>query len=64
MTLMGSWIVSVINSENPIFCLTLGVSVPAVEGGKGDPSNTVGTVGDNFYSISSNSASVEGSSKP
>ena len=29
---------------------------PSVEGGKGDPSNVLGTVGDNFYSISSNCA--------
>jgi len=64
MTLMGSWIVSTINSENPDFLPNLGVfPFPAVEGGKGDPSNTVGTVGDNFYSISSNSASVEGAFK-
>jgi raffinose/stachyose/melibiose transport system substrate-binding protein len=29
---------------------------PSVEGGKGDPTNVLGTVGDNFYSISSNCA--------
>lgn len=29
---------------------------PKVEGGKGDPSNVLGTVGDNFYSISSTCA--------
>jgi raffinose/stachyose/melibiose transport system substrate-binding protein len=29
---------------------------PSVEGGKGDPSNVLGTIGDNFYSISSNCA--------
>lgn len=61
MTLMGSWIVSTITSENPDFLDNLGVfPFPAVEGGKGDPSGTVGTVGDNFYSISSECADIEG----
>lgn len=62
MTLMGSWIVSTINSENPDFLPNLGVfPFPIYEGGKGDPSGVVGTVGDNFYSVAASSKSVEGS---
>jgi raffinose/stachyose/melibiose transport system substrate-binding protein len=54
MELMGNWQLPTMNGENPDFLKNLDFfPFPAVEGGKGDPSNVVGTVGDNFYSISS-----------
>lgn len=56
MELMGSWQISSYKSEDPEFYEnSLGFfGFPAVEGGAGDPTNVVGTVGDNFYHISSN----------
>jgi raffinose/stachyose/melibiose transport system substrate-binding protein len=55
MELMGNWQISTMRSENPEFeSELLGFfPFPAIEGGAGDPSNVVGTVGDNYYSISS-----------
>lgn len=55
MELMGSWEIGNFLSENPDFYENdLGIlPFPAVEGGAGDPSNVVGTVGDNYYHISS-----------
>jgi len=53
MELMGTWEIGAIKGENPVFYeknLDF-FPFPAVEGGKGDPRNIVGTVGDNFYSI-------------
>jgi raffinose/stachyose/melibiose transport system substrate-binding protein len=54
MEIMGTWNVSTIKSENPEFYEnSLGFfSFPAIADGEGDPNNVVGTVGDNFYSIS------------
>ncbi|WP_119070612.1 extracellular solute-binding protein [Aggregatilinea lenta] len=54
MELMGSWEIGNFLSENEAFYAEdLGIiPFPAVEGGVGDPSNVVGTVGDNYYSIS------------
>ncbi|WAM31975.1 extracellular solute-binding protein [Caldicellulosiruptor naganoensis] len=55
MELMGSWEISVIKSENKKFYdnnLDF-FPFPAIKGGKGDPNNVVGTLGDNFYAISS-----------
>ncbi|MCB9137076.1 MAG: extracellular solute-binding protein [Caldilineaceae bacterium] len=55
MELMGNWQLSTMRSENPEFeadSLSF-FPFPAVEGGAGDPSNVVGTVGDNYYSVSS-----------
>ena len=54
MELMGSWQLSTMLAENPEFVANnlAFFPFPAIEGGKGDPSNVVGTVGDNFYSIS------------
>ncbi|MBK8051179.1 MAG: extracellular solute-binding protein [Anaerolineales bacterium] len=54
MELMGSWNISTAKGENPEFYeknLDF-VAFPALPDGKGDPNNVVGTVGDNFYSIS------------
>jgi raffinose/stachyose/melibiose transport system substrate-binding protein len=53
MVLDGSWAVRYFYNENaPIENFSL-MPFPAVEGGKGDPNNLIGTVGDNFYCISS-----------
>lgn len=54
MELMGTWQISTYLAENPEFYNEkLGFfPFPAVEGGKGDPSSVVGTVGDNYYHIS------------
>ena len=54
MELMGTWQISTYKDENPDFYENkLGFfPFPAVEGGKGDPSSVVGTVGDNYYHIS------------
>lgn len=54
MELMGSWQISTVKSENPDFYANMGFfSFPSLKEGTGDPSNVVGTVGDNFYHISS-----------
>lgn len=54
MELMGTWQIATYLDENPDFYENnLGFfSFPAVVGGQGDPSNVVGTVGDNYYHIS------------
>ncbi|WP_188704095.1 extracellular solute-binding protein [Silvimonas iriomotensis] len=53
MELMGSWELSTIQNENPGFVSKVGFfAFPAVTGGKGDPKDVIGTVGDNFMSIS------------
>ncbi len=54
MELMGTWQIATYLDENPDFYENnLGFfGFPAVEGGEGDPSNVVGTVGDNYYHIS------------
>ena len=54
MELMGNWQIATMRAENPDFeANNLGFfPFPAIEGGAGDPSNVVGTVGDNYYSIS------------
>ncbi|GAB7126194.1 extracellular solute-binding protein [Silvimonas sp. JCM 19000] len=54
MQLMGSWEPSTIQNENPSFVSKLGYfNFPALPGGKGDPKDVIGTVGDNFMSVSS-----------
>jgi len=55
MELMGTWQLSTIKSENPTFYQnSLGFfPFPAIKEGKGNPRDIVGTVGDNFYVISS-----------
>jgi raffinose/stachyose/melibiose transport system substrate-binding protein len=55
MELMGSWNLSVVQGENPDYAAErLGVfRFPAIGDGDGDPSNVVGTIGDNFYVVSS-----------
>ncbi|MGY2050322.1 extracellular solute-binding protein [Methylobacterium sp. JK268] len=52
MELMGNWEASNIAGENPAFAKSLGsFPFPAVPGGKGDPGNLLGTLGDNFVSV-------------
>lgn len=54
MELMGGWEASIIAGENPDFYKKLGFfAFPSVPGGKGDPKNLLGTLGDNFISVSS-----------
>jgi raffinose/stachyose/melibiose transport system substrate-binding protein len=54
MELMGTWEASTIRKENPAFYQKLDFfPFPSVPGGKGDPRDVVGTVGDSFLSISS-----------
>ncbi|MDR3373113.1 MAG: extracellular solute-binding protein [Ancalomicrobiaceae bacterium] len=53
MELMGVWEASIIRGENPDFAKKLGFfPFPSVPGGKGDPKNVIGTMGDNFVSVS------------
>ncbi|WP_161882139.1 extracellular solute-binding protein [Deinococcus alpinitundrae] len=53
MELMGTWEISTIASENPAFAKNIDFfPFPAVAGGKGNPNNVLGTVGDNFFSVS------------
>ena len=61
MQLMGSWEIGNFLSENPDFYENnLGIfGFPLVEGGIGDPSNVVGTVGDNYYHISPSCEAAE-----
>ncbi|ACL75493.1 extracellular solute-binding protein [Ruminiclostridium cellulolyticum] len=54
MLLAGSWFVSNVMYEKPDFAEKIGVfPFPSISGGKGDPRNTIGTLGDNFYSVAS-----------
>ncbi|WP_233873201.1 extracellular solute-binding protein [Paraburkholderia adhaesiva] len=53
MELMGAWEASTIANENPGFAKDLDFfPFPSVTGGKGDPRDMIGTVGDGFLSIS------------
>jgi len=53
MQLMGTWELGTINNENPEFLKKVDFfPFPAVKGGKGNPNAVLGTVGDNFYSVS------------
>lgn len=53
MELMGGWEAATIQKENPAFYKKLDFfPFPSVPGGKGDPRDVVGTVGDSFTSIS------------
>jgi raffinose/stachyose/melibiose transport system substrate-binding protein len=56
MTIMGSWFISNVLGENPEFAKKLGsFQFPRDEAGTGNPNTVIGTVGDNFYHISSSS---------
>lgn len=54
--LMGNWFVGQAKAESPETFEQLDLfAFPAVEGGKGDSSNLIGSPGQNYYSISSTS---------
>ena len=56
MLIMGSWFVAQAKSENAEFFSKMGIfNFPRDEEGVGDANTVIGTVGDNFYHISSNS---------
>src|SRR5262245_54582867 len=54
MELMGTWSIGAVKAENSSFYRDnlAFFPFPAVAGGAGDPKNLIGTVGDNFYSVS------------
>ncbi|QNU65987.1 extracellular solute-binding protein [Ruminiclostridium herbifermentans] len=57
MMLAGSWFLSTLKYEKPEFLDKVGVfPFPAIEGGKGDARNTIGTLGDNYYAIANSCA--------
>lgn len=57
MCLIGSWITVEVSNENPKFLDDLDFFIfPTVPDGKGDPADMVGTVGDQFYSVSNRCA--------
>jgi len=63
MYLNGTWELSTFKSETPDFYSHLGFfAFPAIQGGK-DPNDVVGTVGNEFYSISSTSKNPDESFK-
>ncbi len=52
MLLTGSWFISNIKYENPGFYDKIGCfPFPAITDGKGNPNNTIGSLGDNYYSV-------------
>ncbi len=54
MELMGSWHISLVKDENPEYLDKMGVfAFPDLEEGTGDPTNVVGSVGQNFFHVSS-----------
>lgn len=60
MTLIGSWFLYTVKSENPEFYDKLGCfQFPALEDGDGDPNTAIGTIGDNFYHVSAETEDVE-----
>jgi raffinose/stachyose/melibiose transport system substrate-binding protein len=60
MLLSGSWFISNLKYEKPDFVDKVGVfPFPAITGGKGDPRNTIGSLGDNYYSISNSSSNKD-----
>lgn len=60
MYLMGTWAYGTIKAENEPLLENLDFFVfPAIDDGVGDPSNLVGTPGDNYFSIAERSAHKE-----
>lgn len=54
MFLMGSWFIGTAKNESPDVLENIDFfPFPAVEGGKGDPTNLIGSPGQNYFSISS-----------
>ncbi|HZJ82260.1 MAG TPA: extracellular solute-binding protein [Clostridia bacterium] len=64
MTVMGSWFVQTVKGENPDFYEKVGFFLfPSIEESSADPNIVVGTVGDNFYSVSGSCEDPEGAFK-
>jgi raffinose/stachyose/melibiose transport system substrate-binding protein len=60
MYVMGGWFLFTAQGENPDFVENIGVApFPTYEGGKGSATEYIGTIGDNFYSVSSSSKNPE-----
>ncbi|NMB20366.1 MAG: extracellular solute-binding protein [Firmicutes bacterium] len=60
MYLMGSWATATITAENPDVLQYIDFfPFPAVEGGLGDPTNMIGTPGNNYFSIAESSPNKE-----
>jgi len=60
MVLMGSWFNMQSLNENPIFHAKMGIfKFPRDEQGTGNPNTAFGTIGDNFYHVSSYSKNQE-----
>jgi raffinose/stachyose/melibiose transport system substrate-binding protein len=54
MHIMGSWFNASAVTESPEFAKKMGIfKFPSIEGGKGNSNTVIGTVGDNFYHVSS-----------
>src|SRR4030042_1999103 len=64
MYLMGNWFLGNARKEAPDILNQIDFfNFPAVEGGKGDPTNLIGSPGQNYFSISANSKNKEGAMK-
>ncbi|HEY8426665.1 MAG TPA: extracellular solute-binding protein [Limnochordales bacterium] len=60
MELMGSWQYQIVYGENPEFFEDLDYfHFPTYPGGVGDPTNLIGTPGDNYYCIAASSPNKE-----
>ncbi|MDR1324478.1 MAG: extracellular solute-binding protein [Treponema sp.] len=60
MHIQGSWFASTVQGENPSFMSKAGFfNFPADETGSGNPKTVTGTIGDNFYHVSSRTASPD-----
>jgi raffinose/stachyose/melibiose transport system substrate-binding protein len=56
MLIMGSWFITQARDESPEFFSKMGIfKFPGDEQGAGNPNTVVGTLGDNFYHVSSTS---------
>jgi raffinose/stachyose/melibiose transport system substrate-binding protein len=60
MMMMGSWLISSAKTESPETAAQLDFfPFPTVAGGKGDPTNLIGSPGQNYFSISEGSENKE-----
>jgi len=60
MLIMGNWFISQVRDESPEFLSKMGMfKFPGDEQGSGNPNTVVGTLGDNFYHVSSTSKNPE-----
>jgi raffinose/stachyose/melibiose transport system substrate-binding protein len=64
MFLMGNWFIGAANAEAPDVLKDIDFfTFPAVEGGKGDPTNLIGSPGQNYLSIASTCKNKEAAMK-